>query len=303
MLATGTLADEGAIIIREIRAKHLLAHQKEPDDWFAIQYTMNIYRGCQHQCIYCDSRSECYQIEDFNDVLVKVNAVELLRDELPRKRRKGVIGTGSMSDPYTPVEATYRLTRQCLEIIAQMRYPLHMITKSDMVLRDCDLLSVIAKTLARVSFTLTTVDDELAAIVEPGAPRPSQRLAAMAELGQVGVQVGVTMMPLLPFIEDSEQNVRQIIEAAAATGASYVLIGPGMTLRDRQRAYYYDRLDEHFPALRARYERAFGERYSAMPANARRLSSLATELCEQNGLATRLTPWRAEPDVEQLPLL
>ena len=264
---------------------------------------MNIYRGCQHQCIYCDSRSECYQIEDFDDVLVKVNAVELLRDELPRKRHKGVIGTGSMSDPYTPVEATYRLTRQCLEIIAQMRYPLHVITKSDMVLRDSDLLSVIAETQARVSFTLTTVDDALAAIVEPGAPSPSRRLAAMSGLRQVGVQVGVTMMPLLPFIEDSEQNVRQIIDAAADAGATYALIGPGMTLRDRQRAYYYDRLDEHFPGLRGRYERAFGERYSAMPASAKRLSMVARERCARRGLATRLDPWRAVPEVEQLSLL
>lgn len=160
-------------MIREIQAKRLLAHRKEPDDWFGIQYNFNIYRGCEHQCIYCDSRSECYGIEDFRDVLVKVNAIELLRDELPRKRQVGVIGTGSMSDPYTPAERRYGLTGQALRVIAEHRFPLHLITKSDLILKDLEPLTQIARdTRATVSFTLTTVDDDLARILEPGAPPP-----------------------------------------------------------------------------------------------------------------------------------
>ena len=129
-------------MIKEITAKTLLSSAKQPDPWFGIKYTMNLYRGCQHQCIYCDSRSECYQIEDFDhDVLVKANALDLLRDELPRKRVKGTVGTGSMNDPYMPLEAKLNLTGRALEIIADHRFPVHVITKSDLVVRDADILA------------------------------------------------------------------------------------------------------------------------------------------------------------------
>src|SRR5512145_617941 len=161
-------------MIREVTAKTLLSSAKRPDPWFGIKYTMNLYRGCPHQCIYCDSRSECYQIENFTDVLVKVNAIDLLKKELPRKRVIGTIGTGSMSDPYQPVEAARRLTAQALEVIAEQRFPLHALTKSDLVVRDLDTLQHIAQVYAAVSFTITTADDELGRKVEPGAPLVSR---------------------------------------------------------------------------------------------------------------------------------
>lgn len=293
--------------IREIQAKTLLAHHKEPDPWFGIQYNFNIYRGCQHQCIYCDSRSECYGIEDFNDVLVKVNAIERLRDELPRKRAVGVIGTGSMSDPYTPVELQYNLTGQALRIIAEHRFPLHLITKSDLVVRDIEPLEQIARdTRAAVSFTLTTVDDDLARVLEPGAPPPSARLRAMATLAAHGVTVGVTLMPVLPFIEDTAENIAAVLTEAQAHGARYALIGLGVTLRTRQREYFYARLDEHFPGLSERYERRYGERYHCSPSNARELQAEAEALCARLGLARRLEPYRPpEPQLaaQQLRLL
>ena len=159
-------------MIREIQAKTLLAYVKQPDDWFGLKYNMNLYRGCQHRCIYCDSRSECYQIEHFDrDVLVKVNAIELLRKALAGKRIKGTIGTGSMNDPYMPVERYFNLTGQALEVIAEFRFPVHIITKSDLVLRDLDTLRTInTATLAMVSFTITTADDALARKLEPAAP-------------------------------------------------------------------------------------------------------------------------------------
>ena len=147
-------------MIKEITAKVLLSPVKQPDDWFGLKFNMNLYRGCQHQCIYCDSRSECYQIENFKDVLVKVNAIDLLRDEISRKRVKGTIGTGSMNDPYMPLEAKRELTRGALQVIADFLFPVHIVTKSDLVLRDLDLLRTIHQVYAAVSLTITTADDD-----------------------------------------------------------------------------------------------------------------------------------------------
>jgi len=273
--------------IREIQAKVLLSHVKQPDDWFGLRYTMNLYRGCQHRCIYCDSRSACYQIDNFDTkVLVKANAIELLRKELASKRVKGTIGTGSMHDPYMPVEAELNLTGQALSVIAEFRFPVHVMTKSDLVLRDLDTLRIINQVYAAVSFTITTADDELGKKLEPGAPSVSQRFRAMRILADHGIRTGVTMMPILPFIEDTEENIRQIVGLAHAHGASYVIPWFGMSLRDRQRTYYYDRLDELVPALRPRYERAFGDRYACAARNADRLSTLFHGLCKQYGMAT-----------------
>ncbi len=277
-------------MIKEIQAKTLLARVKGPDDWFGLYYTMNLYRGCQHQCIYCDSRSECYQIEDFNhDVLVKVNAIELLRRELAGKRIVGTIGTGSMNDPYMPLEAEVRLTRRALEGIAEFGFPVHAITKSDMVLRDLDLLEAISrKTYAAVTFTVTTADDALSKRLEPGAPVSSRRLAALRTMNRGGLLTGIALMPVLPFIEDTEENIRQIVALAAENGARYILPAFGMTLRDRQRTYYYDKLDRLFPGLRPRYEKTFGERYSASAQNAGRLGKVFNDLCREVGIATKM---------------
>jgi DNA repair photolyase len=277
-------------MIKEIQAKTLLVRVKGPDDWFGLYYNMNLYRGCQHQCIYCDSRSECYQIENFNqDVLIKANAVELLRRELAGKRVIGTIGTGSMNDPYMPLEAELRLTRGALEVIAEAGFPVHVITKSDLVLRDIDLLEEIGrKCYAAVTFTVTTADDSLSRQLEPGAPVSSRRLAALRGLSQRGLLTGVTLMPVLPFIEDTQENIRAIVSLAHASGARYILPAFGMTLRDRQRDYYYDKLDHLFPGLRGQYEKAFGGRYSAPARNARRLEELFTGWCQELGLAAKM---------------
>ncbi len=272
----------------EVTAKTLLSSSKQPDPWFGIKYTMNLYRGCQHQCIYCDSRSECYQIENFADVIVKVNAIDLLKKELPRKRVKGTIGTGSMSDPYLPLEVTRRLTAQALEVIAERQFPVHVLTKSDLVLRDLDTLHTISHVYAAISFTLTTTDDELGKKVEPGAPVVSRRFTAMAQLANAGLLTGVLLMPVLPFIEDSPENIRAIVARAKDSGASYILASFGMTLRDRQRAYYYTQLDRLFPGLRQQYERQYGDRYSASARGARRLEQIFKEACERQGIATRM---------------
>ena len=275
-------------MIYEVNAKMLLSASKQPDAWFGIKYTMNLYRGCQHQCIYCDSRSECYRIENFADVIVKVNAIDLLKKELPRKRVKGTIGTGSMSDPYLPLEATRRLTAQALEVIAAQRFPVHVLTKSDLVLRDIDLLREISRVYAAISFTITTADDDLGKKVEPGAPLVSRRFTALARLAEAGLRTGVLLMPVLPFLEDNPENILAIVQRAQDCGATYILASFGMTLRDRQRAYYYAQLDRLFPGLRQQYERQYGDRYSALARQAKRLEQIFREACERHGLSTRL---------------
>ena len=282
-------------MIKEIRAKVLLSHVKQPDTWFGLKYNMNLYRGCQHQCIYCDSRSECYRIENFNtEVLVKANAIELLEKELARKRVKGTIGTGSMNDPYMPLEEDVNLTGRALKVIARFGFPVHVVTKSDLVLRDLDTLCEINTRFAAVSFTITTADDELAKKLEPGAPLVSARFGAMRVLSDHGIHTGITMMPILPFIEDDEENIRQIVEEAHAHGAAYITPWFGMSLRDRQRAYYYGKLDKLFPGLRQKYERMFGEQYHCAVPNADQLSKVFSELCDRYGIATRMK--RYEPE-------
>jgi len=175
-----------------------------------------------------------------------------------------------------------------LEVIAEFHFPVHVITKSDLVLRDLDLLQQIGRVYAAVTFTVTAAADELSRKVEPGAPVTSRRLAAMKALAQNGVLTGVALMPILPFIEDSEENVVRIVEQAAASRAKYILPAFGMTLRDRQRAYYYDRLDQGFPGLRVRYVKAFGDRYSAPARNAIRLEKCLQDACRLHGIAARM---------------
>jgi DNA repair photolyase len=229
---------------------------------------------------------------------VKVNAIDLLKKELPRKRVKGTIGTGSMSDPYLPLEATRRLTAQALEVIAAQQFPVHVLTKSDLVLRDLETLRVIGQLYAAISFTITTADDELGKKVEPGAPLVSRRLAAMAGLAGAGLLTGALLMPVLPFVEDNPENIRAIVTRAKECGASYILASFGMTLRDRQRAYYYAQLNRLFPGLRQQYERQYGNRYSAPARGAARLEQVFKETCERHGIATRMPFYRPAPPLQ-----
>lgn len=285
-------------MVIDITAKTLLSAVPQPDTWFGLKYNMNLYRGCQHQCIYCDSRSECYGIENFADILVKVNALDLLRKELPRKRVVGTIGTGSMSDPYLPLEADRNLTGRALDLIAQHRFPVHIITKSDLVVRDVDTLRAISAVYAAVSFSITTADDALGKQVEPGAPLVSRRFAAMAALARAGILTGVTLMPVLPFIEDDATGLAAIVQRAADCGATYILPAFGMTLRDRQRAYYYAKLDQHWPGLRERYVKTFGARYFAAARQPDRLEAAFKAACERAGVATRMPVYQPPPPLQ-----
>lgn len=285
-------------MIREIYAKTILNHVKQPDTYFGLKYNMNLYRGCQHQCIYCDSRSECYQIENFADIHIKVNAIDLLADALPRKRVRGTIGFGSMNDTYMPIERKYRLTGHALEVIAQHQFPVHIITKSDLVLRDIDRLREINQVYAAVSFTITTADDDLAKKLEPGAPLSSARFAAMRALAGAGIHTGITMMPILPFIEDTVENVTSLVEMARDAGAEYILPWFGMSLRAGSRDYYYDKLDQLFPGIRQKYVRQYGWRYECNSPDWRRLDDVFQKLVYKFGIATQMPVFTPEKVVK-----
>jgi len=288
-------------MIKDITARVILNTVRQPDDWFGLKYNMNLYRGCQHQCIYCDSRSACYQIENFSDILVKANAIELLRKELSRKRTKGTIGTGSMNDPYMPIEARRELTRQALQVIAEHRFPIHIITKSDLVLRDLDILRQINQVYAAVSITITTSDDRLGKKIEPGAPSVSARFKALKILSENGINAGVTLMPILPFLEDNLENIRQIVFRAHQAGVKYILPAFGMTLRDRQRDYYFRKLDQLFPGIKEKYRRKFGFKYHVSANNAAHLERKFQGFCQEFGIATRM-PQYSPPQINQMPL-
>jgi len=290
--------------IKKIHAKTILNHVRQPDDWFGLKYNMNLYRGCQHRCIYCDSRSLCYQIEDFDgEVLIKVNAPELLADALPRKRVVGTIGFGSMNDPYMPIEKQYQITRKCLEIIAKNKFPIHIITKGDLVLRDLDLLKEINQVYCAVTFTITTADDDLCKKIEPGSPATSRRFEAMRSLSEEGILTGISLMPILPYINDNEENIRSIVSCTAENGGKYLIPSLGVTLRDRQRHYLYNELDKLFPGISSKYIKSFGGDYFAPANDYKILKKVIEEECFKHKLKLRIPKFDPTPKKYQLGLL
>ncbi len=290
----------GERMIKEIEAKQILTTCKNPSMWFGVKYNFNVYRGCEFQCIYCDSRSKCYCIENFKDILVKINSVELLKKELKSKRKKGTVGTGAMSDPYIYSEKKFELTRKSLEVIAEYRFPVHITTKSNLVLRDIDLLEEINRIYASVSITVTTTDDNLAKIIEPNAPLPTERLKALGILSSIGICTSITMMPILPFIEDNEQNILDIVKKADYYGVRHIVPAIGMTLREGNREYYYDKLDEHFPGLREKYEKKYGSRYSCTPSNSKKLWNTFNEACYKYGISTKMPSYENKVTAMQI---
>ena len=270
-----------------IPAKTILSGWRPGSGWFGINYNMNLYRGCCHGCIYCDSRSACYGIEDFGRVRAKENALALLRDELRRKVRPGIVGMGSMSDPYNPFEKELQLTRHALELLDAYGFGAAVATKGTLITRDADILREIAShSPVLCKITVTTCDDALAAKLEPRAPSSSARLAAVEKLAGQGIFTGVLLMPVLPFLEDTPDGVRRLVRAAYNAGARFVYPAFGVTLRQNQRAYFLDRLDELFPGagLRARYVRQFGTQYECRSPRARELWQAFTGECRATGL-------------------
>ena len=243
---------------------------------------MNLYRGCQHGCIYCDSRSACYRMEHaFEDIEVKENALELLENALRSKRRRCMIGTGSMSDPYIPLETELCMTRRALELIDRYGFGVTLITKSDRLLRDIDLLkSINDKTKAVVQVTLTTYDDELCKLIEPNVCPTSARFEMLKKLRDAGIPTVVWLCPILPFINDTRDNLLGILSMCAEAGVRGIInFGMGLTLREGNREYFYKMLDRHFPGTKERYIKTFGNSYVADSPNSAELNALLRQFC------------------------
>ena len=263
--------------MHEVRAKSILSARNG----------INVYRGCTHGCIYCDSRSACYQMDHvFEDVAVKVNAPELLEDALRRRRRRCMVGTGSMCDPYLPLERTVCLTRRCLEVIARQCCGVSVLTKSDLLLRDLDLLKRInEKSRAVVCTTFTTYDEDLCRILEPHVCTTRRRFEMLKTCREAGLHTGVWLGPILPFLNDGEENLRGLQDYCFAAGVEVVVcFGMGVTLRDGNREYFYRQLDEHFPGVKEQYIRQFGGRYQCLSPHAAHLGRILREECAARGI-------------------
>ena len=276
--------------IQHIPAKHIVTRTKD-QSWFGIDYNMNIYRGCCHGCIYCDSRSACYQIEDFDQVRTKENALAIIRDDLRRKAKTGVIGTGSMSDPYNPFESGLLLTRHALELADAFGFGMAIATKSTLLERDADILESIKEhspVLCKV--TITTPRDELAAKLEPGAPLSSERMELISRLAGRGLFAGILLMPVLPFIEDNPSDILKLVSMASEAGARFIYPAFGMTLRDRQKEWYLDRLEAIFPgqALRSKYLKRYGNAYWCTSPRAKKLWEEFSRACEAKKILYRM---------------
>ena len=248
---------------------------------------MNIYRGCSHGCIYCDSRSRCYQFtHPFEDIEVKQNAPELLEAALRSKRKKCMIATGSMSDPYMHCEEKLRLTRKCLEIILRYGFGATLLTKSDRVLLDMDLLEEIhRKTKCVVQMTLTTYDDDLCRIVEPNVCTTRRRIEVLEEMRHRGIPTVVWLTPILPFINDTEDNIKAILAECIRVGVKGIIcFDMGLTLREGDREYYYAALDKSFPGMKKRYIQRYATAYALPSPRAKELMDLFWNTCRQHGL-------------------
>ncbi len=262
-------------------------HYKDVKSILSAKNGMNLYRGCTHGCIYCDSRSTCYQMEHlFEDIEIKRNAPELLEDALRKKRSRCMIGTGSMCDPYLPLEKSERLTRRCLELIDRYEFGFTVITKSDLVLRDLDLLkSINAKTNCVVQMTLTTLDENLCRILEPNVCTTARRAEVLNILRDEGIPTVVWLSPILPFINDTEENLRGILNYCFEAKVKGILcFGMGVTLREGDREYFYAKLDEHFPGMKQKYIETFGTGYSCNSPDHIRLMQLFHTECEKHGV-------------------
>lgn len=248
---------------------------------------MNLYRGCQHGCIYCDSRSAVYGMEhEFENIAVKENALQLLEDALRRKRRACMIGTGSMSDPYMPLERELEYTRKALELICKYGFGATLITKSDLVLRDIELLKAInERAKCVVQMTLTTHDEGLCKILEPGVCSTKRRVEALKALRDAGIPTVVWLCPILPFINDSEENINAILDCCEDAGVKAIInFGMGLTLREGSREYFYKALERHFPGMKEKYIRSYGNAYILPSPRNGELMGLFHRRCEAAGI-------------------
>lgn len=264
-------------------------HYKEAKAILSPHNGINIYRGCTHGCIYCDSRSKCYNMEhDFEDIEVKSNAPELLEAALRKKRKKCMISTGAMCDPYMHIEIELNYTRRCLEIIEKYGFGLCIQTKSNRILRDLDLLkSISQKSKCVVQMTLTTYDESLCKIIEPAVCTTKERFKVLEIMRDNGIPTVVWLDPILPFINDTEDNLRGVLDyCIKAKVHGIICFGMGLTLRDGNRQHFYKKLDEHFPGLKQKYQRQYGYKYEVISDNNEKLMNIFYSECKKHGIVS-----------------
>ena len=278
-------------MIEAISAKQIIQPVKfDNSKWFGIDYNMNLYHGCSHGCIYCDSRSEIYHIKNFDCVRYKENAIEILCHELCTKRKKGVIGIGAMSDTYNPFEKQLCITREALKLIERYQFGVSIDTKSPLVLRDIPILKGIGEyNSAIVKVTITTSNDELSKKIEPNVAASSERFKTVKKLNEAGIFCGILLTPMLPFLTDNEAEIRSIIKQAHLAGAKFIFTLYGMTMRDGQREYFYHNLKKFAPELVEKYRWAYGANYICDSPYKSACEKILKEECERYDILTEMS--------------
>jgi len=270
-----------------VKTRTIMTKSKEGKRWFGIDYHMNLYKGCPLGCIYCDSRCEAYHIEQFDKVKVKENALEILEEELKSKGLKGVVSFGTLSDPYNPLEEKLCLTRNALKLILKYGFGVSIDTKSDLILRDIDILKEIAKkNSVIIKISITTYDDELARKIEPNVISSTRRFEVLKELRKNDIYAGVLMTPVLPFLTDTEENVLNMISKSKDADAKFLYTKMSMTLKTNQRDYYYNALDILYPGLKDDYIAVYGTRHICNTLQYRHLMELFLKRCSEAHILT-----------------
>lgn len=289
-----------------IEAKHII-NPTSNSSWFGLDYNMNIYKGCCHGCIYCDSRSNCYNIIDFDKVRAKKDSSIIIENELRKKIKKGVIGTGAMSDPYNPFEKKYELTKNALNLVDKYGFGISIATKSSLIARDKNIIKRISEhSPTLIKITITTYNDNMSKKVEPNVCPSSERFKAIKELSKEGIFTGILLMPVLPFLEDSKENVLNVVKLAHENGAKFIYPSFGMTLRNNQREWYFNKLDSLYPNLKAKYIKEYGFSYECRSIYWKELYSLFSEECTKYGILYKMkdiiTAYKSPYKNEQLTL-
>ncbi len=269
-----------------IQAKTIVTNAKKSQYYLAFDYVMNIYRGCNHGCIYCYARSNFYEKTTiFDNIRVKENALQIIRDDLKRKIKRGIVLTAGASDPYNSLEKELLLTRNALELINAYDFGICIVTKSDLVLRDTDILTDIREhSPTSVNFTITCSNDELSKKVEPQVSTSSQRFKAIEKLSKNGIITGVLMDPVMPFLTDTKENITEMVKMAKHYGARYIYLSTAVTLADVQRDYFYQKIDEIYPDLSTKYKKRYGFRYRCPSSNSKNLWDIFVQSCINEGI-------------------
>lgn len=268
-----------------VKTRTIMTKSDQGKRWFGIDYHMNLYKGCSYGCIYCDSRSDAYHIDDFEKIRSKENALEILEEELSSKQYKGVVSFGTLSDPYNEKEEKYKITRGALELIKKYGFGVSIDTKSDLILRDLDLLKEIQKNNnVIIKMSITTFDDELAKFLEPHVISSTKRFQVLKTLRENDIFAGVLMTPVLPFVTDNEENIKKMVELATRNKASFIYTKMGMTLRKKVREYYYEHIDKLYPGLSSDYQSVYEKNLVCNPLRYKDLLELFVNECSKNDI-------------------